>query len=347
MADSKDVVQARLLSNISDEYDKSEGSFFYDVEMPVSIELEKAYAEQESILDKGFIDTASEEYLDRKVAEQGIYRKQATKSTGQVIVNGSQGALIKQGDKVASDNVNFIFVESKTIGVTGTVNINVECEVAGSIGNVPIRSIKYFPVTLTGLTNVTNAEAFTNGYDQETDESLKERYYTKVRTPATSGNKWHYLNWAKEVIGVGDAKVFPLWNGNGTVKAVIINSNKRGADSNLINAVGTHIENNRPIGATVTVVSATEKAININVTLVIDTNNYTLEQVKSDIEANLTEYFKTIAFKDTYVSYAKIGNLIFDSKGVLDYSNFKINNGTANITIADTEIPVLGGVTIG
>lgn len=347
MADSKETVQARLLSNISDEYDKSEGLFFYDVEMPVSIELEKAYKEQEDILNKGFVETATGEFLDKKVTEQGIYRKQATKATGQVTVTGSIGALIKIGDKVASDNVNFTFIENKTIDNTGRATINVECEVAGSVGNVPIGAIKYFPKTLSGLISVTNPGAITNGYDQETDNSLRERYYTKVRTPATSGNKWHYLNWTKEVIGVGDAKVFPLWNGNGTVKVIIINSNKRAADSVLINSVSTHIEENRPIGATVTIVSAIEKIINVSVTLVIDANNYTIEQVKTNIENNITEYFKSIAFKDNYVSYAKIGNLIFDSNGVIDYSNLKINNDTVNITIGDTEIPVLGGVVIG
>lgn len=347
MADSRETIQTRLLASVSDEYDKSEGSFFYDAEMPVAIELEKAYVEQEDILNRGFADTATGAYLDKIVVEQGLTRKQATKAAGQVIITGAVGALIKIGDKVASDNVNYIFLENKTIDATGQSVVNVECEIAGSIGNVPIGAIKYFPVTVEGLHTVTNTNSFTNGYGTETDENLRQRYYGKVRTPATSGNKYHYLNWAKEVTGVGDAKVFPLWNGNGTVKVVIINANKRAADSSLINAVSTHIEDNRPIGATVSVISATEKAININVTLVIDTKNYTVDVVKTAIEANLEEYFRSIAFINNYVSYAYIGNLIFNTNGVIDYSNLVINGGTTNITIADEEIPVLGGVTIG
>lgn len=347
MADSKEVIQARLLSNISDEYDKTEGSFFYDAEMPLSIELENAYDEQESILDKGFVDTATGEYLDKKVAEQGIYRKQATHATTTVTITGSVGANIIEGDKVASDNATYEFMESKTIEDTGQTTVNVQCTQLGTMGNVPVGAIKYFPVTLSGLVSVTNNVAVTNGYDGESDEELRQRYYTKVQTPSTSGNKYHYLNWAKEITGVGDAKVFSLWNGNGTVKVVIINSNKCSADSTLINEVFTHIENNRPIGATVTVISAIEKTINVSVSLVIDTNNYTIEGVTTAIENALTDYFKSIAFVETYVSYAKIGNIIFDIKGVLDYSNLTVNNGTANITISDEEIPVLGGVTVG
>lgn len=347
MAESKELIQTRMLGNISNEFDKTEGSFFYDATKPVSIELENLDIKANSILNKGFADTATGIDLDKICGEQGAYRKLSTKSNGLVTITGVVGASIIKGELIASDNVNFVFTEDKVIPSGGTIDVNVECEQYGTIGNVPVGAIKYYPKTLEGLQTVTNQQSFTNGYDAESDESLRERYYAKVQTPATSGNKWHYLNWAKEVTGVGDAKVYPLWNGNGTVKVVIINSNKRAADTTLINTVITHIEDNRPIGATVTIESATENAININVTLVIDTNNYTTEGVKTVIENALTEYFKSIAFKETYVSYAKIGNIIFDTPGVLDYSNLQVNTGTANITILDTEVAVLGGVTIG
>ncbi|WIF95114.1 baseplate J/gp47 family protein [Caminicella sporogenes] len=346
MADDRDTIQNRMLQNISNEYDKTEGSFFYDVLKSVAIELENAYKKQESILDKGFVETATGKWLDKKVAEQGLTRKSATKATTTVTITGSEGATITEGDLVASDTVNFVVKETKTIDSSGTVNVLVECEQAGSIGNVPAGAIKYFPVTIAGLTGVTNLNAVTNGYDGETDEELRQRYYDKVRTPATSGNKYHYRNWAKEVPGVGEAKVFPLWNGPGTVKVVIIDSNKTGADSQLVTDVYNHIEENRPIGATVTVESATELQINIDVTLTIDSNNYTIEQVKRNIENAITEHLKEIAFKENYVSYAKIGSLILNSNGVLDYSNLLINNNNSNVSIKETEVAVLGVVTV-
>lgn len=346
MAETKEVILDRILTNISDEYDKSEGSFFYDVEKPVAIEISSLQSEADSILDKRFADTAVDEYLDKIVEEQGLYRKLATKAFGTVTVTGSVGASINSGNKVASDTVNYIFTEDKVIDETGQVSVNIECEVAGSIGNVPINAIKYFPQTLDGLTSVTNTSALTNGYDKETNDELRDRYYQKVRTPSTSGNKYHYLNWAKEVTGVGDADVIPLWSGNGTVKVVIINSNKRAADNTLINSVSNYIEDNRPIGANVTVVSASEKAINITVTLVIDTKEYTLNQVKIAIENNLIKYFKDIAFACNYVSYASISNVIFNTDGVVDYSNLLINGSNTNIIIQDEEIPVLGVVSL-
>lgn len=347
MADDKDTIQARMLANISDEYDKTEGSFFYDATKPAAIELEKLDGKTDIILDNGFADTAAGEYLDRLAGERGVYRKAATKSTGTVAVTGVVGALIVAGEMVSSDNVSFVFKESSNIPAGGSINVEVECTEYGTIGNVPVGAIKYFPKTLEGLQLVTNALAFTNGYAAESDESLRERYYAVIRTPATSGNKYHYLNWAKEVVGVGDARVFPLADGAGTVKLLIINANKRAADSTLIDDVAAHIEENRPIGATVTVLSATEKEIDVSVTLVIDDANYTIAEVTTAIENNLTAYFADIAFIETYVSYAKIGNIIFETPGVLDYSNLLVNTGAANVAIAETEIPVLGGVTVG
>ena len=69
---TKDEILSRLLSDISDEFDKSVGSFFYDVTKPASEEFEAAYARLEEILKNGFALTASDEYLDFKAAEQGI-----------------------------------------------------------------------------------------------------------------------------------------------------------------------------------------------------------------------------------------------------------------------------------
>ncbi|MGK0467158.1 baseplate J/gp47 family protein [Clostridium sp.] len=347
MSDTKEVIQARLLAEIDDTYDKTEGSFVYDVEKPVAVELEKSYIAQDLITNRGFADTATGTYLERKVGAYGLYRKIATNATTTVTITGTTGALITIGDKVATDLVDFTFTEDKTIGETGIETVNVICDIAGTIGNVPVGAIKYFPVTLAGLVSVTNAIAITNGYIAETDNELRQRYYVKVQNPGTSGNVAAYIAWCLSVTGVGGAKITPLWNGNGTVKATIINGNKRAADAQLITDIETYIETVRPIGAIVTVISATEKPINIIVTLTIDTDNYVLADIQTSIETILIDYFKTLAFTETYVSYAKIGNLIFDVAGVLDYSGLTVNSGTANITTGTEEIAVLGGVTLG
>lgn len=349
--EDKETILSRMLGNIDNSYDKSKGQFFYDVIMPVAIELEKLKQQADEILTKGFADTSTGENLDRIVSEVGIERKEATKSTGYVTITGINGSKINKGEIVASDTVNFVFLEDLKIE-NKTIDVLVECEKDGIIGNVPLGAIKYLPKTIQGLQTVANKQAFTNGYDTEDDESLRDRYYTKVKTPATSGNVYHYINWTKEVTGVGDCKVIPLWdknngmNGNGTVKIIVINANKTGADESLVNNVKAHIEENRPIGAAVTIISALEKSINVTCNLILEAE-YELVNVKSSIETTIKNYLKEIAFNKNYVSFAKIGAFILDTAGVQDYSNLLVNNGADNITIENEEVAVLGGVTIG
>ena len=345
MSDTAEVIQARLLEGIDDSFDKTEGSFFSDIVKPNALEFEEQYIEVAEILDKSFIDTSYEGYLDRKVMEQGLVRNPATYASGFVTITGQEGATIELGDKVSSDTLTYSVLESKTIDATKNMTVAIECDFLGSIGNCPIGVIKYFPVTLAGLVEVTNNIALIDGYDVEADADLRQRYLDKVRIPGTSGNSADYLMWTLSVTGVGFAKVFPLAFGNGTVKIIIANSNARAANIDLIASVASYIESVRPIGATVTVLSTTEKPINISLTLVIDSVNYTIDQIKASIQTSIADYLATIAFQEINISYAKIGSLIIATTGVLDYSNLTINNATANIVVGAEEVAVIGTIT--
>ena len=303
---TQEEILSRLLSNISSEFDKSVGSFFYDTQKPLAIELESIYEKLEEILLNGFAATAKGEYLDKKVAEQGLTRKAATYATGTVTVTGNVGSVISNGDKVASDTLVFTVTQTKYIESSGTAAVNVICDTPGKQGNVPIGAINHFPVTISGLVSVANTESTSGGFDEESDDELRERYFEKVSLPATSGSKYHYVMWAKEVEGVGDAKCIPLWNGAGTVKVIVINADKQAADETLINTVKNHIEVQRPIGAEVTVESAVPLHINISVSLNL-ANGVTTDTAKQKISDSVSSYLKKNAFSGTYISYAQIG----------------------------------------
>ena len=58
----------------------------------------------------------------------------------------------------------------------------------------------------------------------------------------------------------------------------------------------------------------------------------------------MIEYLKEIAFKVSYVSYAKTGSEVIESEGVLDYQDLLINGSTANVVIPEDGVPVMGGV---
>lgn len=341
----QEQILSRLLSQISDEFDKTVGSFFYDVNKPISGEVAQISNRAEEILKNGFALTASGIYLDTKVAEQGIVRKPATNSIVSVTITGTPGSKVSSGDKVASDTLIFTITENGELDDTGNATVSAKCDTPGRIGNVPIGAINRFPVTLSGLVSVTNTTVAVDGFDEETDDELRQRYFEKVSLPATSGSKYHYIMWAKEIGGVGDAKCLPLWNGNGTVKVIIINSDKGAASDELITEVAQHIEESRPIGAEVTVESATPLVIDVDVSLVL-ANGYDSETAKEKIAESITKYLQKNAFSSTYISYAQIGGCILNCDAVTDYSDLSLNGGIDNIEIGETEVPTLGVITI-
>ena len=340
----QEEILSRLLSDISDEFDKSVGSFFYDVDKPVSEIMAVIYKKTEDILKNGFALTAEGKYLDTKVAEQGITRKAAKSSGVEVVITGTPGSSIMAGDKVASDTLTFTVTEDAVSDEKGIISAWVQCDIPGVVGNIPIGAINHFPVTLPGLVSVTNLTPAEGGFDEETDDELRKRYFEKVSLPATSGSKYHYIMWAKEVSGVGDAKCIPLWNGNGTVKVIVIDANKGTASDELIAEVVSHIEENRPIGAEVTVESAEPKVIEVNVSVVLK-DGISEEIAKTKVSESITKYLQKNAFANTYISYAQIGGCVLACDEVSDYSNLTLNGGTQNISVSETEVPVLGGVT--
>ena len=344
-------IHNEMLQKIDKSYQKSVGFPTFDITRAFAIALQPVYSLIEAVAKKLDVRNLTGEELTEYVRQRkNIIRKEATNAQGFLTVYGY--GTVKKGDLFVTEfGTQFIAVETVVIVTSG--NVAIEAVVAGKSGNVGAGSIVGIPKTLQGINSCSNENETVDGYEEEADDALLERYLEAVRKPPTSGNKYHYEQWAKEVNGVGDAKVFPLWNGDNTVKIVVINDDKQPANDALIAKVQEHIDPNKagkgegesPIGAYCTVVSATSKTIAISVKIKL-LPGYELDNAKININSAITDYFKEIAFKQNYVSYGKIANAINDSEGVEDYSDLKVNNGTANIPVEDTEVAISGVITI-
>ena len=75
------------------------------------------------------------------------------------------------------------------------------------------------------------------GDDIESDEDLRIRYMESVTAPQFGGNVSDYQNKVKSLTGVGGCKVIPIWNGGGTVKLIITNSQDRVGLESLDNLI--------------------------------------------------------------------------------------------------------------
>ena len=358
-------ITAEMLQNIPDKYQKNVGYFIWDFLRAIGIILANLWADLAYICAFWDIEKLNYDDLVKFVFQRrGLVAHTETHSTGFLKVNGacniSEGTIFE-----TSDGLQFKALADVQLADGDT--FEAECLTAGEVGNVPSNTITVIPVAIQNLISVTNPEPFSGGYEKETKENLIERYYEDLRRPITSGNIYHYEKWAKEVNGVGKVKVKPLWNGDNTVKVIIIDNNADIASKELIESVQNYIdpytldnEGNKvgwgcgngqaPIGAYCTVATADKLNINISFEVELATGK-TVWQVKESLSAEIKTYLKEITFKENAcVQYAKIGSLLINNQFVKDYKNLKINNDTKNIDISETntavEIPVLNELTI-
>ena len=334
-----------------------EGTFAFDTLSANAQEFEKSYAEMSLMREAAFLQDSWGEYLTAKAAEQGVIRKEATAATVVLTVTGTAGTAVRKGSLFSTeDGINFETTEPVIIGDGGTVTVKATAQKTGPSGNVLAGTITHIPVTIYGVTAVNNAAAAYDGYDEETDDALRERALYKVQMPATSGNTYHYVEWAMEVAGVGAARCIRLWNGPGTVKVIIVDSNKDSPSAELVQTVYNHIMEEAPIGATLTV--SAPVALPVSISFEVLNGSADAAAVKDCVE----DYFKKKVFDmgdisqlatypdgKIYVSYAQIGRVILDNvdtTGVKDYGNLLVNGATNNIVVGAEEMPVVSEVIV-
>jgi uncharacterized phage protein gp47/JayE len=337
-------IKSDILSRLKTDIDIREGSFINDMVSTVAYELWKSYQSLDAIIPIVYIDDTSGEYIDKKCAEYGIERKAGTKAVTVLYFTGADGITIPKGKVfLTHDGLEFVTDADVTI-YAGTATVTATSAEIGDMYNAAAGTITRQYVNLRGLLTVTNTVA-EGGSDPEIDSALVARLYDYLQKTPTSGNAYQYIQWAMEVPGVGDAKIFPLWDGPGTVKVVIVDNNKQPVAASQIEKVAEHIEAIRPIGAEVTIASGKMKQINLAAGIVL-ASGYSLQVVTNSVTEAVTEYFKSIAFALTYVSYAKLGTILLNTEGVIDYRDLKINLNNSNIPLAEDEIPVLGTVNL-
>lgn len=236
------ILQA-MLQSLPATLDTSQGSFTWDALAPAAAQFAQAAIWGQLILQYGFVTTTYGPYLDLRAKEQGLTRLAPTAATGTVTFTGTSGTVIPQGTVVATASTisapshGFATTAAVTIGTGGTVGATVTATATGASGNVGANTVTIVVKGIAGVTGVTNSAAMSGGTDQETDAALLTRYLAKVQHPSAGGNIGDYTNWALGVNGVGGVSVVPIWNGAGTVKIVLIDTNKAPATQTLIDTV--------------------------------------------------------------------------------------------------------------
>ena len=130
------------------------------------------------------------------------------------------------------------------------------------------------------------------------------------------------------------------------MKVVIAGDNRGPVDEVIRSACAAHIEDERPIGATVTVVSVAEREIPVAAKVTL-ASGYTTEQVGDQVEAAINELLKKQPFgEESTIPFSRMLACLLQCPGVADYSTFTVDGGTAAITLKAEDAAVVGTITV-
>lgn len=354
--DNSDVddIHSKMLERIPNDIDKSQNGFLWDFTRPTAIEKSEMiqFVLLQALMNL-FPKWAEGHFLDYHGENRGIYRKEAKPAVGVVTVTGSKKLKIPKGFKFATQSsLNESSIEFQTdyeveIPDSGEIDINITALESGKLGNVAAEAINLMSTPLKGITRVRNKEPTYYGYDEESDDLIRERIldYDKNQGNSFVGSTADYKRWAESVSGVGKAKVLGAQDDTGLVKIAITDLNNQAASQKLCDEVYNFIMKPEtpelrlaPINAYLKVTPPTLINVSISVTLKLEENRK-VDTIRCQIVKSLSEYYIT-ACEENEVKYSKVGAVLLSVDGVLDYSNLLINKSTANIKIKDIEMPI-------
>lgn len=357
-----DTIQARMNELAPGGISTIEGDIFYDATRPSALEKSRLEKIQlQNILRMAFPQTATGAYLEYIGEWHGIYKTAATKSTGSLQVTGTVGTPIVAGTLFGTpstsekSSIQFEVLNSLTIDSTGSAEVDVKCTTAGIVGNVEPNTIILLIGNMSGIKSITNTSKFTGGTDIEDEEHYRARIIAAEQEENLSGADSDYIKWAKEVDGAGSAYVIEEWAGPGTVKVLVLDANGQPATAELIKAVKDYIYPDKlpgknrggkaPVGAVVTIYTALTLGIYVKAKFTF-TSGFSPDSVLSAMKGDISSYLAKITISGTVnynVIHSIVGAYIESAKGIDDFEDLTINDGTTNIKLVD-QVAVIGEV---
>jgi len=345
-----EVILGRMITRVRESFpdlDTREGSVIFFALGPAAREMAAMYRDMDALLNETFADTASRDYLILRCAERGIVVEPATSAIRQ----GEFSMDIPVGSRFSLNQLNYVALERLSAGV-----FKMECETPGNAGN--LESGTLIPINyIDGLAWARLTDVLIPGEDEESTEALRRRYFDSLHSQAFGGNIADYKEKIHSLQGVGGVKVYPVWNGGGTVRIVIVDSTFYQPSTMLVDEVQTAIDpvQNQgvglglaPIGHVVTVDPVSETAINI-VTAITYQPGWDWAAVQPNAEAAIDQYFTDLSegWADTDALVVRISQLetrLLGVNGILDIQGTTLNGSAQNIILDADSIPKRGSV---
>lgn len=318
----EEILDRCLAHNGLSDLDKRQGSVIYDALAPLCLELAEAYIKMDIMESENNVLTATGDNLDNVAYNYGLARGEATKAQRigsfkkyQTDSNGSY-VLDSNGKKILIDmeipyNSRFTVPDNPNLvyDYQGMIDGNriLVCESAGSGGNDYLGMV----LPLTPIQDLAKAEitgTLVYGENAETDEEFRKRIRNYITNIAFGGNIQDYRDKVLSMEGTGAVKVFPAWNGGGTVLLSIVSSDFTPMTTEALARIKNVLDPDEstgqgyglaPIGHFVTVTTPTEVTLDVSVSATIagsenigsssTVTNAASKQIKSVVTAYIKE----------------------------------------------------------
>lgn len=360
---TEEVIEKRMLSVMSNAIDKREGSIAYDATMPAAIEFMLLYAALDYFMTNTFGDTADREHLIERAKERGLEPYEATYAYVTIEATPAD-VVLPTGSRFSVDELNYVI--TKRVTADGNQYL-ARCEKSGTEGNkVSGRAIPIDYVA--GLQSANIVNVVVPGEDEEETEAFRKRYLESFQTQAYGGNIADYQEKVGKIQGVGGVKVYPVWNGGGTVRIVFSTSEHKVPDPELVKSVQEMIDpvtyqqlgvGIAPIGHRVTVEGVKESAINIGLNIKFAGTD-TFDTAKTDIKETIQAYFTEL--NESWQKTEVVSTSRYENRGIVvrisqiesrllsrpyvsDISHTTLNGDEENVELANDALATIGDVT--
>nr|DAS47978.1 MAG TPA: Baseplate J like protein [Caudoviricetes sp.] len=337
---------------IGDEIVKSEGSLVHNALSALAYEIEKLYIQMDFIIEQSHAGTADIEHLEMIALDRAIVRKEATNA----YVKAEFNVAIPIGSRFSLKGYNYKAVEVINDGLHHYKMMVEETGAGANTLKGDLIAIDY----IDGLESAKVTELLVAGDEEEDKDSLYKRYIQSFTSQSFAGNISAYKEKFASIQGVGGSKIYPTWQGAGTVKAVLISSDYTAVSDYLINQIRAEAVPAKgsgygwaPIGHNLTIESVKEVVISVS-TQITYAAGYSSSNLSEKIKEKIKEYLKGIAeawkegdeHTEAIVYISRLESAILDVQGVLDVNNTSLNKNSSNLTLQSDEIPKLGEVAL-
>lgn len=176
LATIKENIEERLREVFGTNIDLQAQSIFGQYVGSIGEQIADQWESQENVYLSQYPNTAQGQQLSNAVKFNGLTRQDAESSTVTATITGTSGTVIPVGSKAATSDTGAVFVSltEVTIGVGGTVDVEMESEDTGAI-EAAAGTLTVIKTPVFGWTSVDNLNDADIGRDEEDDVDLRER----------------------------------------------------------------------------------------------------------------------------------------------------------------------------